>query len=321
MSGQPGQVTILDLAPAPDDFRADVIAGLSCSPRTLPCKYFYDERGSELFGKICELPEYYITRAELAILRQHAAAMCDAIGPRAELIGFGTGAGTKTRSILENMREPVAYVPVDISRELLLQSCAKFSRDFPALEILPVCADYLQSIVLPVPMRSPERTVVYFPGSTIGNFEPDGARDFLRRTRGICDALLIGVDLKKDAPVIERAYNDSAGVTAAFNLNLLARANREIGANFKLDRWTHRAVYNAKAGRIEMYLISAIEQSVQIGGCAFDFAAGERITTEYSYKHSPDEFIALAQSAGFKFEQLWNDEQRLFGVFFFSAAN
>ena len=320
MSGQPGHVNILDLAPAPDDFRADVIAGLSQNPRTLPCKYFYDERGSELFGRICELPEYYITRTELAILRDRAGEMCDAVGPHAELIGFGTGAGTKTRFILEKLCEPVAYMPVDISRELLLQSSARFSREFPALEILPVCADYLQPIVLPRPMRQPDRAVVYFPGSTIGNFEPDAARDFLQRTHSICDALLIGVDLKKDPQIIERAYNDSAGITAAFNLNLLVRANRELNATFDLSHWTHRALYNADAGRIEMYLVSSVAQSVQIGADKFEFAAGEKITTEYSYKHSREEFIALAAEAGFHFERLWTDEERLFGVFLFSAA-
>ncbi len=320
MSGQPGEVNVLDLAPAADDFRADVIAGLSRSPRTLPCKYFYDERGSELFGKICDLPEYYITRTELALLRRYASEMSEAIGPRAELIGFGTGAGTKTRLLIEQMREPVAYLPVDISREQLLQSSAAFSRDFPALEILPVCADYLQPLVLPRPMRQPDSAVVYFPGSTIGNFEPNAARDFLKRTSNVCDALLIGVDLKKNSQIIEAAYNDSAGVTAAFNLNLLARANRELDTDFDLRRWRHRAVYNPNAGRIEMYLFSNAAQSVHVGETVFDFAADEKITTEYSYKHAPDDFVALAESAGFQFRQLWTDEQQLFGVFFFSAS-
>lgn len=319
MSGQAGEIAVLDLAPASGDLRTDFIAGLKAHPRFLPCKYFYDERGSELFGKICELPEYYITRTEIAILSAHATHMCDAIGPRAELIGFGTGAGTKTRFVLEKLREPVAYVPVDISREVLLQSCGRFAREFPGLEILPICADYLQPIVLPAPMRQPERIVVYFPGSTIGNFEPDGAREFLRRTRGICDALLIGVDLKKDTHIIERAYNDGAGVTAAFNLNLLARANHELGANFDLLQWQHRATFNEQAGRIEMCLISARNQSVRIADQQFDFARGEKITTEYSYKHSPEEFIEIAASAGFDFDRLWTDEHRLFGVFLFRA--
>lgn len=323
MSGQPGEIAILDLAPPPDDFRADVIAGLSAKPRTLPCKYFYDERGSQLFGEICERPEYYITRTELAILNRHASDMAAAIGPRAELIGFGTGAGTKTRRLLEQLDDPVAYVSVDISREQLLSSCAAFSRQFPRVEIMPVCADYLQPLVLPVPMRHPQRVVVYFPGSTIGNFEPAAAREFLQRivhAVGPGGGLLIGVDLKKAERVIESAYNDSAGVTAAFNLNLLVRANRELGADFVLDQWQHRAIYNPHDGRIEMRLISTANQQVRIGHQQFRFANDEVVTTEYSYKYSRDEFVAIARSAGLRFEQIWTDDAQLFGVLLFSAG-
>lgn len=317
MSGQPGEVAVLDLAPAAGDLRADFIAGLSSTPRTLPCKYFYDERGSELFRQICELPEYYITRTEMALLETHALAIAEALGRGVALIGLGTGAGTKTRMLIEQLREPVAYIPVDISREQLLESSARFSRDFPAIEILPVCADYLQPFLLPSSVHPARRRAVYFPGSTIGNFEPEAATEFLSSVAGYADLLLIGVDLRKPKEIIERAYNDSAGVTAAFNLNLLQRANREIGANFDLTNWEHAAVYNEELGRIEMYLVSQREQTVAIGDASFVFAPDEHISTEYSYKHSPEGFASLAADAGFQFRKLWTDDANLFGLFLF----
>jgi dimethylhistidine N-methyltransferase len=322
MSGRAGEVTVLDLAPAAGDFRSDVINGLSQKPATLPCKYFYDERGSELFSRICELPEYYITRTELRILTDNAREIAATVGPGIGLVGFGTGAGTKTRLLLEQLQEPVAYVPVDISKEQLLNSCAAFSRQFPSLEVLPVCADYLQPLVLPEPVRPPERVIVYFPGSTIGNFEPDLAGEFLKRLRNVAGnggGLLIGVDLKKDKHIIERAYNDSAGVTAAFNLNLLVRANRELGADFDISQWRHQAVYNPNDGRIEMYLISQRSQAVRIRDEPFQFAEGEKITTEFSYKYSRDELVALAKAAKFEFQRVWTDDAQLFGLFFFAA--
>ena len=312
----------LDLEPANGNFLAEAIAGLSASPRTLPCKFFYDERGSELFQKICELPEYYVTRAELEILKKHGADIARHLGPGIELIGLGTGAGTKTRLLLDELLEPIAYVPVDISGEQLQQSSTLFRELFPNLEVLPVCADYLQPVVLPTPKRKPARKVVYFPGSTIGNFEPDVALDFLRRIRRVCEndgGLLIGVDLQKHRDILERAYNDARGVTAQFNLNLLARLNRELGADFNLDYWKHRAVYNAEAGRIEMHLISARDQSVHIGDREFRFRAGEKLVTEYSYKHTPEGFAALAARADFHLAHMWTDDAQLFGVFYFTA--
>jgi dimethylhistidine N-methyltransferase len=198
-----------------------------------------------------------------------------------------------------------------------------FQKIFPNLEILPVCADYLQPVVLPAPRRKAARNVVYFPGSTLGNFEPSEALEFLRRiakVSGRGGGLLIGVDLQKDQSVIEAAYNDKAGVTAEFNLNLLAHINRETGANFDLSKWQHRAIYNAEAGRIEMYLISTIDQTVRIQDRQFHFRAGEKILTEHSYKHTPEGFIALARQAGFDFVKLWTDDARLFGVFYFSCS-
>src|ERR1700746_468638 len=213
-------------APESSDFLTDVVAGLSSNPRTVPCKYFYDERGAALFQKICELPEYYVTRAEIDILDRHRSDIASQLGPMLELIGLGTGAGTKTRILIEALERPAVYIPVDISEKQLRESTALFRNIFPKLQILPVCADYLQPVMLPTPDDKPARNVVYFPGSTIGNFEPDEAVDFLCRLANVCrggGGLLIGADLKKDPRVLEAAYNDSAGVTAQFNLNLLRR--------------------------------------------------------------------------------------------------
>ena len=322
MSHEPGRVAVLDLEPAKSDFLSETLAGLSRTPRTLPCKYFYDERGAALFQKICELPEYYVTRTETAILRLHAHEMAQCIGARCELIGLGTGAGTKTRILLEELEAPAVYIPIDISKEQLRQSTALFHQLFPQLEILPVCTDYLQPFDLPDPLRTPARRIVYFPGSTIGNFEPREATEFLRRLVDLCGkdgGLLIGVDLQKDSDVLERAYNDSQGVTAQFNLNLLRRANRELDADFDLERWRHRAIYNSSVGRIEMHLISEIDQTVHVADREFHFErCGERIITEFSYKYTPEGFTALADGAGFDFARMWTDDARLFGVFYFT---
>jgi L-histidine Nalpha-methyltransferase len=309
--------------PGTSDLLSDVIAGLSSEPRTLPCKYFYDARGAALFQKICELPEYYITRTEIDILDRHRAEIASQIGPNVELIGLGTGAGTKTRILIEALEKPAAYIPVDISEKQLRKSTALFRKIFPDLEISPVCADYLQPVLLPSLRHKAARNVVYFPGSTIGNFEPHEVLEFLRRIANVSGrggGLLIGVDLQKDQKVIEAAYNDKAGVTAQFNLNLLAHINRETGANFDLSRWQHCAVYNSEAGRIEMYLISTTDQTVRIQNGEFHFCAGEKILTEHSYKHTPEGFSELARQAGFDFVKLWTDQARLFGVFYFVTA-
>ncbi len=306
------------------DFLPDVIAGLSSNPRTVPCKYFYDERGALLFQKICELPEYYITRTEIDILDRNRAEISSQLGPNIELIGLGTGAGTKTRILIEALVSPGVYIPVDISEKQLRESTALFQKIFPDLEILPVCADYLQPVVLPSSSRKAARNIVYFPGSTIGNFEPNEAVEFLCRVPNVCGrdgGLLIGADLKKDQHVLEAAYNDSAGVTAQFNLNLLDRINRELGADFDLDQWRHRAIYNSDAGRIEMHLISEIDQFVRLDEQKFHFRRSEKIITEFSYKYAPEEFAALASKAGFEFVQMWTDDARLFGVFYFGVCS
>lgn len=315
-----GGIELLDLEPATSDFRAQVVAGLSSSPPTLPSKFFYDERGSELFQQITQLPEYYVTRTERAILRDHAAEIALSVGARAELVGFGTGAGLKTRTLLENLEEPVAYVPVDISRQSLIDSAVALRELMPSLEILPVCADYLEDLRLPTPSRKADHIAVYFPGSTIGNLEPAVARDFLRRVCELCGpsgGLIIGVDLQKPRAVLEAAYNDAAGVTAQFNLNLLVRANRELDADFDLDCWRHRAVYNEQVGRIEMHLVSVKDQTVHIGADEFRFRRGDEIISEYSYKHTREGFTALAASAGFRLSHTWTDPQQWFAVFHF----
>jgi dimethylhistidine N-methyltransferase len=324
MNPHSGHGALIGTAPGRSGFLSEIVAGLSKTSRTLPCKFFYDERGSQFFGEICGLPEYYITRTELQILRLHGAEMAAALGENIELIGLGTGAGTKTRILLEELREPAVYIPIDISTEQLQKSTVRFREMFSALEILPIAADYLEPFELPLPRKLSSRSVVYFPGSTIGNFKPDDAIQFLHRLAELCGeggGLLIGVDLQKDRRIIEAAYNDSQGVTAAFNLNLLARANRELDADFDLSNWRHRAIYNTVEGRIEMYLVSQIDQRVRIEDRIFDFCAGEKILTEYSYKHTPEGFAVLARKAGFRFDKLWTDNARLFGVFYFAVAD
>src|SRR5437867_246907 len=301
---------VSEVAPTGSDFLADAITGLSSNPRSLPCKYFYDERGAALFQKICELPEYYITRTEIDILVRNRTEIASHLGPNIGLIGLGTGAGTKTRILIEALENPAVYIPVDISEKQLRESTVLFRKIFPNLKILPVCADYLQPVVLPSSSRKATRNIVYFPGSTIGNFEPTEALEFLRRIANFScrgGGLLIGVDLKKDQRVLEGAYNDSADVTAQFNLNLLERVNRELAADFDLDQWRHLAIYNSSAGRIEMHLISESDQTISIAGYKFCFRSGERIVTEFSHKYTPEGFTALARAAGFEFVRMWTD--------------
>jgi dimethylhistidine N-methyltransferase len=322
MKSVPGGVSVLDLEPAASDFLEQAVAGLSSSPRTLPSKFFYDERGSDLFQQICELPEYYVTRTETEILRQYGAEIAESIGENAELVGFGTGAGVKTRMVLDHLMNVIAYVPVDISKQRLTDSAEALSREMPNLEILPVCADYLQPFELPTPSRTPAHIAVYFPGSTIGNMQPEVARHFLTRVARLCGrrgGLIIGVDLQKSKTVLEAAYNDSAGVTGAFNLNILKRANRELGADFDLSLWRHRAIYNEEAHRIEMHLISEQPQTVHLGEREFYFERGEKIITEFSYKHTVEGFSALAASAGFQLARVWTDPEKLFAVFHFTT--
>ena len=310
---------------APDTarFRAEVLRGLRLPAKELPCKYFYDERGARLFEEICALDEYYLTRTELAIMRRHVGEMAGRLGPHCLLIEYGSGSGVKTRLLLDHRPDVAAYVPVDISGEQLAQSAEALAALYPGLEVLPVCADFTRRFRLPRPSYPADRRVLYFPGSTIGNFGPTQATALLRgigRRCGRGGGLLIGVDLKKDPAILEPAYNDARGVTAAFNLNLLRRINCELGADFRLDRYRHHAFYNAERGRIEMHLVSLEAQTVRIGRTRIVLAEEESIRTECSYKYGLDEFRALAAGAGWSVEQVWTDERQLFSVQYLAVA-
>ena len=308
-----------------DGFREDVIAGLSLPQKALPPKYFYDADGNRLFEAICRLKEYYPTRAELALTRGRLEGIVRFARDRGSagitLVEYGSGESVKSRLLIEALL-PSAYVPVDISEDALRNAAAKLRRRFPWLEIRAVRGDFSRPLKIPMaPGRG--RRVVYFPGSTIGNLTPEQARAFLRMTRGQVGprgAMLVGVDLKKDANVLHAAYNDAKGVTAAFNLNLLARINRELGGDFRLRRFRHYAFYNAALGRIEMHLVSLVPQTVNVGNHRFAFEAGESIHTENSYKYSIGEFRALARSAGFRGEKVWLDPKGMFSLHGLIAA-
>ena len=298
-------------------FLEDVLAGLALPRKALPPKYFYDAAGCELFDRICALPEYYPTRTELALMREHAGAMAQFLGADCQLIELGSGSSAKTFILIEQLQPPL-YVPIDIAGEAIKAAAAVLAEAFPWLNINGVCADYTRPLTLPefvgVPIR---RKAVYFPGSTIGNFTPQEAIEFLklaRRMAGPGGALLIGVDLKKDKQTLDAAYDDAAGVTAAFNLNLLRRINRELGGDFQLGRFRHKAFYDEAKGWIEMHLESRAAQLVHVGGERFRFAAGETIHTEISCKYSVEEFQAVALRAGFTPEHTWIDAAKLFSV-------
>jgi len=310
-----------DLRPDPGSFLEDVIAGLSRERKELPPKYFYDERGCELFEAICALPEYYPTRTETAMMRAHAHDMARRLGPQCALIEYGSGNSHKTRILIGELA-PAAYLPIDIAAGQLRASCAELARTFPGLAITAVCADYTCPLTLPDLDAAAARRVIYFPGSTIGNFTVAEAATFLGNARGLVGAgggLLIGVDLKKDPVLLNAAYNDAQGVTAAFNLNLLARINRELGGDFELSAFRHHAFYNAGPGRIEMHLVSLRDQRVAIRGRTFRLSAGETIHTENSYKYTVAEFQALARGAGFEPAECWTDPQQLFAVHYLTV--
>jgi L-histidine Nalpha-methyltransferase len=294
----------------------DVIAGLSLPQKALPPKYFYDDAGSRLFERICRLPEYYPTRAELSLTRRHIASIARFAGRGCELVEFGSGESLKTRLLLRAL-EPAAYLPIDISGAALESAQKRLARSFPGLKIIPILGDFSRPLELPAPRA---RRVVYFPGSTIGNLDPEEAHAFLAMARGHAPKMLVGVDLKKDANVLHRAYNDARGVTAAFNLNLLARINRELGGDFDLRRFSHYAFYNAALGRIEMHLVSLERHKVRIGRHRFAFERGESIHTENSYKYSVGEFRALAGRAGFAGRKVWLDAKGLFALHGLTAA-
>jgi dimethylhistidine N-methyltransferase len=305
----------------PAGFAHDLVAALAKRPRSISPKYFYDARGSQLFDRICELPEYYPTRTELAILETHAREMADLMGPHAEIVEFGAGSLRKVRLLLGAMRSPARYLPIDISGEHLSGAAAALQRDYAGLEVQPVIADYTQRLLLPAPLPGAGRRIGFFPGSTIGNFTPTEAVQFLSVARQVLQggALLLGADLVKDPTVLHAAYNDAEGVTADFNLNLLARANRELGTRFVLEQFAHSAFYNAPLQRIEMHLVSRCRQQVTVAGRVFEFEEGETLHTEHSHKFTIDGLHELARRAGFRPGPVWTDEQRLFSVHWLEA--
>lgn len=314
-------IRFYDEHPAPATMLEEVLQGLASRPRRLAPKFFYDERGSRLFDAICELPEYYPTRTEMDILESCAAEVAGMAGPDSTLIELGSGASRKIRLLLEAMR-PRRYLGIDISREFLRESVQQLAQDYPWLEVHAACADFMQDFELPQATHE-GRKIAFFPGSTIGNFEPHEALSFLQRVRRLVQpdgALLIGVDLKKDPEILRAAYNDSAGLTAAFNLNLLERLRTELGAEVNPNGFKHRAFYNAARGRIEMHLVSRRAQEIRLQGRRFHFEPGESIHTENSYKYSVEEFHALARGAGLRPRQAWLDPARLFSVHYMNVV-
>lgn len=320
----PFQLDLLDRAPREAGFLEAVCAGLSEPQKQIPCKFFYDRAGSRLFEEICGLDEYYLTRTEIGLLGTHRAEIAGLIGRHADLVEFGCGSLVKVRILLGAMDQPAAFTPIDISRVHLLESATELAAEYPDLEILPVCADYTQAVRLPRPKNGgAAKKVGFFPGSTIGNFAPPAARDFLAviaEMVGPGGDLVIGVDLKKDQAILNAAYNDAAGVTARFNLNLLRRINRELAADFDLHMFAHRAFYNQAEGRVEMHLESLADQEVRLGGRVFAFRRGETIHTENSYKYSSEEFTALAKQAGFEARRVWIDGGNLFSIHYLRAV-
>jgi dimethylhistidine N-methyltransferase len=315
--GSVDRITHSDFKPGLESFLAEVLIGLHKPQKELPSKYFYDARGSQLFERICELKEYYITRIEASIMQAHIREMVELIGPQVLVIEHGCGNCEKVRFLIDHLHDPAAFIPIDISQKQLLNVSKELASIYPRLQVLPVCADYTNSFALPIPKQSSKRTVVYFPGSTISNFDPIPAKHFLEHVANLCrpdGALLIGVDLKKDPAVLHSAYNDSAGITAAFNLNLLERINRELYSDFQLDGFQHYAFYNPRESRIEMHLISQRDQVVHINRQTISFARGESIWTESSYKYNLDEFEQMAAAAGFRVERVWVDERQWFSV-------
>jgi dimethylhistidine N-methyltransferase len=297
-------------------FAEDVVAGLAAQPKWLLAKYFYDTAGSELFEQITDQPEYYPTRRELNILNEYAGAISKLIPPGAALIEFGAGSTKKARIVIAAAPQLAAYVPVDISGEFLLEEARQLRGDLPKLSVWPVAADFTQAFRLPAFVAS-RAHVGFFPGSTLGNFEPHDAAAFLRhagRMLGKGSVLILGVDLVKATEVLNAAYNDAAGITAAFNRNLLRRMNRELDADFDLDTFSHRAFFNPGQSRIEMHLVSARQQSVTVAGRRFTFEAGESIHTESSYKYTLDNFRALAREAGWRPLEAWTDADGYFSV-------
>lgn len=321
MNSLNSKVSFHDFQPELESFREAVFEGLSHKQKQIPPKFFYNETGSALFESILEQPEYYIPNKERELLRQYSDEFAGLIKPDAVLIEPGSGSCEKVQLLLEPLL-PSAYVPMDISADFLMQSASDMSRKFPWLNIYAVCLDFTQEMILPqgVPQG---RRIVFIPGSSLGNFDPQEIPLLLHsihRLVGNYGGLLVGIDRKKDQSILNAAYNDEAGITAAFNLNLLDRINNEIDGTFKPDNFEHYAYYNDRFGRVEMHLVSLTDQQVTISGKSFRFQKGESIHTENSYKYSPEEFVNLASSGGFQHQKTWSDDEDFFSVYFFEAS-
>jgi len=317
MSSDGSSLRLLDRRPTAHSFLLDLQQGLQKPQKEVPCKYFYDEAGSNIFERICRLDEYYLYRTELAIMQKHGSEIALQLGKACLLLELGSGSSIKTCTLLDSLENPAGYVPLDISKESLMASAQRLQSLYPSLKIFPICADIKDDFDLPVLKREAKRRVVYFPGSTIGNFHPPDVVSLLRRLAKICGpggSLLIGVDLKKNPVMIEKAYNDASGVTALFNKNVLVRANRELAADFQIENFAHRAFYDPKLGRVEMHLVSTQRQIVSIGDVSISFVKGETIRTECSYKYSRTGFAALADQAGLSTTRVWTDPKQLFSV-------
>lgn len=318
MAGIYSSIRFIDFHPSKDDFEKDAVAGLTQDPKKLQAKYLYDTRGSALFERIVDTREYYPGRIESRILEENANEISSLLGEDCALFEFGSGASRKTRILLKSLKGAASYVPIDISREFLFQSSTSLSQEFPSLEIISVCADYTAPLYFPQTLWNGSRSrAAFFPGSTIGNFEPWEAARFLRNAANILGTggrLVVGFDLRKDSPVLEAAYNDSEGVTAEFNLNLLLRMNRELGADFNLDLFEHQAFYNARESRVEMHLVSKVGQCRRVAGQQISFIEGETIHTESSYKYSIESFAEIASRAGYTQLKTWTDPENMFAV-------
>ncbi|MCH8229574.1 MAG: L-histidine N(alpha)-methyltransferase [Chloroflexi bacterium] len=320
-------MTILSTTPeavvAPQTMLDDVVAGLSQRQKTLPSKYFYDVRGSKLFDDICELDEYYVARVESTLMAEHVDEIASAIGPEVLLIEYGSGSSLKTRLLLRNLDRPVGYVPIDISSDYLSQVGLALQVEFPKIEIMPVAVDFTRAFDVPNPCRPEMKRVVYFPGSTIGNFQRKEAQSLLAGMADLAGGnggVLIGIDLDKDRDVLHAAYNDSEGVTAQFNLNMLRRINRELGANFDLQSFRHEAIFDSDASCIEMHLVSTRRQTANVCNYSFEFQENETILTEYSHKYTFRSFEQMANEAGLVVKRSWTDANNMFAVLYLARG-
>ena len=313
----------IDLEPKEESFKEAVISGLSNHSKSLPCKFFYDLVGSELFDQLCGTDEYYVTRTEISILKNNIKEICEHIGIKSHFLEFGSGSSNKVRILLDALNKPYSYTAIDISREHLLNSCRELAGIYPSILVRAICADYSQAFKLPKMFSKLDNVVAFFPGSSLSNFDQADAVYFLscvanilKQSRG---GLLIGIDLKKDAKILEAAYDDSKGITAKFNLNILERANKEIGTNFDLSKFQHRAIYNQEMGRVEMHLVSLANQVISIGHHGYEFIADEYIHTENSYKYSLDQFETMWREAGFSSSRVWSDDNDYFSVHYLTV--